>query len=92
VTGLLDALREFIAGNFGDPLALTLAKLLLDLASGKVTRERVLRELQEILLDSGLAPALLRDSLTARGVDFAEAAADIAEEAKLAVKRLQGGA
>lgn len=86
ITKLLDALEEFTGGSFPAPLAITLARLLAELVRGNITEEKALQKLQDLLLDSGLAPMLLKGSLTQRGIRFAEAAADIAEAAKLAIQ------
>ena len=48
------------------------------------------KRLLELVEKTGIAPALLAEYLTADGVRRAELAADIAEEAKLAVKRMGG--
>lgn len=88
ITKLLAALDEFAGSSFPTPLALSLAKLLIGIVRGDVTEESALAKLQDLLIDSGLAPTLLRSSLTQRGIRFADAAADIAEAAKLAIKEM----
>lgn len=56
--------------------------------AGTMTISAFVRELLDLAASTGVAPALLSEYLTADGVRRAELAADIAEEAKLAVQRL----
>lgn len=58
--------------------------------AGTLTVGSFVRELLELAADTGIAPALLAEYLTADGVRRAELVADIAEESKLAVQRLRG--
>lgn len=55
---------------------------------GSLTISAFVRALLELAESTGIAPALLAEYLTADGVRRAELAADIAEESKLAVKRM----
>lgn len=73
-----------------DPSLVTGLLELVQLASaGALTIHEFARRLLELAARTGIAPALLSEYLTEAGVRFAEEAADIAEEAKLAAKRLK---
>lgn len=55
---------------------------------GTASEAEVAKGLIDAAFDSEVAPALLMDHLTAKGIERAELAADIAEWAKLYAKQL----
>lgn len=59
-------------------------------AAGQLTIATFTERLVDLVYRTGIAPALLSEYLTASGKRYAEGAADIAEEAKLAVQRMKG--
>ena len=67
-----------------------LAGLIADALSGRRSDEEVAKALIDAAFDSGVPPALLMGYLTEKGQQHAELAADIAEWAKLEVKRMGG--
>jgi hypothetical protein len=67
-----------------------LLELVKDVGAGLLSPGAFARRLLDLVEATGIAPALLAEYLTADGIRRAELAADIAEEAKLAVKRMGG--
>lgn len=88
---ILDALRAFMASPFGSELAPRIVALLIDLLDGKIDDEKAVFQLVEIVLGSGIAPAVLKDDLTPDGIRRAEAIAAIAKEARLRIEALKQG-
>ncbi len=86
---LLEALNAFRNSPFGSALAGPIAAILVDLLDGKIDDEKAVFQLVDVVLGSGLAPALLKDDLTADGVRRAEAIAAIAKEARLRIEAMK---
>ena len=67
-----------------------LLELVKDAGTGTLTVTSFAKRLLELAAKTGIAPMLLAEYLTADGIRRAELAADIAQEAKMAVKRMGG--
>ena len=61
-----------------------------DARTGPPTVNSFAKRLPELAAKTGTAPMLLAEYLSADGIRRAELAADIAQEAKMAVKRMGG--
>lgn len=71
-------------------LVAALLELVREAGTGTLTVIEFTKRLLELVAKTGIEPALLAEYLTADGIRRAELIADIAEEAKLAVKRMGG--
>jgi hypothetical protein len=72
----------------GPALVAELLDIVQAIGAGAMSLDVFVRSILDLAARTGIAPALLADYLTADGIRRAELAADIAEEAKLAAKRL----
>ncbi len=70
-------------------ILIRLATMIADALSGKRSDEEIAKALVDAAFDTGVAPALLMDHLSARGIHDAELAADIAEFAKLTIAQMK---
>ncbi len=67
-----------------------LLELVKDVGAGLLSPDVFARRLLDLAAQTGIAPMLLAEYLTDAGTRRAELVADIAEESKLAVKRMGG--
>lgn len=70
------------------PLVISIAKLVVDVLESPIDDVAIAKGVVDVLLSSGIAPAILSDYLTAAGAQSADDFTDIAEEAKLKAEEL----
>lgn len=70
-------------------ILIRLCRLIADALSGRASEGEVAKALIDAAFESGVPAGLLMEHLTARGKADAEFAADLAEWAKLSVKRVE---
>ncbi len=79
-----------IAPIVGPALVAELLDIVQAVGAGRMALDVFVRSILDLAARTGIAPELLAEYLTGDGIRRAELTADIAEEAKLAVKRMGG--